>query len=253
MRIRWAKVVAAVAAMAVVGGCAPQTPAPESVPTPVLGWTTDHQCGTTADQVRHTADGLVDRGLRNAGYRTIFVVCDLTVPVSTDTDPALGRYLDERGLSLRVVKAMDPAVRGHVDATLTPPLLRTAMTRLTMSAAPIVFGTDPGALPQAQLSVVGNANVLALDQDSRGAPGAPILDDKERSSRAIGEQGLLVSLTNGQGHARAMSVGVAELGMLGDDTVVATDVWTGRHIKASDGILSISVGPSDTALLRIGV
>lgn len=71
-------------------------------------------------------------------------------------------------------------------------------------------------------------------------------------SRAIGERGLLVSLTNATGAPTDMAVRVTDLGLAGDDLVPARDVWTGERIRAADGSLTIRVDAGDTALLRIG-
>ena len=71
-------------------------------------------------------------------------------------------------------------------------------------------------------------------------------------ANVIGDLGLVASLTNREHLARDMHVDLAELNLAGDDTVAATDLWTGRRIQAAHGALTIRVGGGDTVLLRIG-
>ncbi|MGO3328404.1 hypothetical protein [Gordonia sp. (in: high G+C Gram-positive bacteria)] len=253
VRVRWAAVFALVAcvlsAFGLSGCTADRVPAEE--PTPVLGWVVGDGCGTLADRVRAEADGLVARGVADAGYRSLYVVCDATEPAALE-DPALHAYLGERGLDLAVVPPNDEAVDESIRADTPLPALRTAITRHVMSAQPLVFSGAAALLDDAHLATVANSDVLSIGRDGRRTAGAPIKGDDERYSRAIGSQGLVVSLTNGESGPRDLSFDLAEVNLAGDDIVVATDVWTGRRVQASGGTISVPVASTDSALLRIG-
>ncbi|EGD55286.1 alpha-galactosidase [Gordonia neofelifaecis] len=244
-------VIAAVLVAVGVAGCAEDSDqsAPDGA-VPNLGWLVRSfgTCAATEQQVRDQAQRLVATGLRDAGYRTVLVDCRgagqarYRAPADQRFLAGLGIRLSFLGDTTSVVAADMPRVEA----------LRTAVTRHVMEARPLIPSADLATVPAANIATLANREALELLRDPRAAPGAPVHDDREVYSRAIGERGLLVSLTNGSGADRSMSVGVRELGLAGDDLVPARDIWTGRRITAQDGELTIPVRSGDSALLRIG-
>ena len=101
------------------------------------------------------------------------------------------------------------------------------------------------------LDTLRNAAIIAIDQDSRVVAGAMVDDDPEVWSRAIGEKGLVISLTNRADHARTLSVSLGSIGLVGDASVTGVDAWTGRSFTAQHGELSVPVGVHDTVVLEI--
>lgn len=250
-RTRWAAVLSVVACGVSLSACAvDEEPATE--PAPVLGWVVGDGCATPADRVRSDADGIVDRRIAEAGYRSLYVVCDEAQPPAALAGPVLGEGLGSQDLDLSVVPSSDADVRAAIRADLPLPALRTAITRQVMGAQPLVFDGDVALLDDDHVATVANRDVLDIARDGRRTAGAPIQGDAERQSRAVGSQGLVVSLTNSASSARDMSFDLDEVNLIGDDTVAATDVWTGRRITASSGTITVSVGSTDSALLRIG-
>ncbi|NED60208.1 glycoside hydrolase family 27 protein, partial [Streptomyces sp. SID10244] len=120
-----------------------------------------------------------------------------------------------------------------------------------MMAAPLMAGNDLTRMSQATIDILRNRSILAIDQDQRVSAGAPVDNDPEIWARAIGEKGIVVSLTNRAGHPRRMSVPLTSLGLVGDKTVSAVDAWSGRRYQASGGRLSVDVGVHDTVVLQI--
>ncbi|MCF8587137.1 hypothetical protein [Gordonia liuliyuniae] len=220
-------------------------------PTPVLGWVVGDGCATPPDRVRADGDGIVARGLADAGYRSLYVVCDAAQAPAALDDSALHARLDDQGLRLSVIPSNDADVSAAMRADIPLPALRTAITRHVMAAQPLVFSGEAALLDHAHIATVANRDVLAIGRDSRRTAGAPINGDDERFSRAIGSQGLIVSLTNGESAARDMSFDLDEVNLAGD-VVAATDVWTGRRVHASGGTITVPVASTDSALLRIG-
>ncbi|MCF8571223.1 hypothetical protein L5G32_13185 [Gordonia sp. HY002] len=250
VRARWVGVLALVITCGLSACAADQKSAEE--PAAVLGWVVGDGCGTPVDRVKAEADGLVARGVADAGYRSLYVACDAATKPAALDDPALHGYLDERGLNLSVVPPNDEAVDEAMRADTPLPALRTAITRHVMAAQPLVFSGEVALLDDAHVATVANRDVLAIGRDGRRTAGAPIQGDDERYSRAIGSQGLVVSLTNGSSSARDLSFDLTEVNLAGDDIVAATDVWTGRRVHASGGTVSVPVASTDSALLRIG-
>ncbi|MEE4021815.1 glycoside hydrolase family 27 protein [Gordonia sp. PKS22-38] len=128
---------------------------------------------------------------------------------------------------------------------------RTQMSMWAMMAAPLIAGNDLTRMSTQTLDLLRNRAVIAIDQDERVSAGAPVDDDPEIWARAIGEKGLVVSLTNRDDHPRPMSVSLSSLGLVGDATVSAIDAWTGRRYQAEAGEITVDVGVNDTVLLQI--
>lgn len=240
-----------VAVACAVGACGVD-PSPAEEPAPVLGWVVGDGCGTPPDRVRAEADAIIARGVADAGYRALYVACDADVPPAALVDPGLADFLAERGLHLAVVPSTDEDVSTAMRADIPLPALRTAITRRVMAAQPLVFGGETALLDDAHVATVVNRAVLDIGRDGRRTAGAPIRGDDERHSRAIGARGLVVSLTNDASSTRNLSFELAEVNLAGEDTVAATDVWTGRRVRASDGEIEVPVAPTDSVLLRIG-
>ncbi|MFW0787208.1 glycoside hydrolase family 27 protein [Gordonia sp. CPCC 206044] len=134
---------------------------------------------------------------------------------------------------------------------LTTAQQRTQMSMWAMMAAPLIAGNDLTHMSSETVDLLRNRAIIAIDQDQRVSAGAPVGNDPEIWSRAIGDKGLVVSLTNRSDHPRRMSVTMASLGLVGDKTVNAIDAWTGRRYQASKGEITAPVGVGDTVLLQI--
>nr|EMP11860.2 alpha-galactosidase [Gordonia sp. NB41Y] len=171
-----------------------------------------------------------------SGYQGVTDIVDAVAPLGSRVGP--GAFVDP-----------DMLVVGVGD-TLTPADERTQMSMWAMLAAPLMAGNDLTTMSARTRAVLADAGVIGIDQDPRVQAGAPVGDDPEIFSRALGDKGLVVSLTNRADHPRTMSVALADLGLTGD-TVVGVDAWTGVRHQASGGRLSVEVGVHDTALLRI--
>lgn len=141
-----------------------------------------------------------------------------------------------------------------VGVAAAPPLTlaqqRTQMSMWAMMAAPLIAGNDVTSMSEDIRGLLANPAILAIDQDQRVSAGAPVDRNPEIWARAIGDKGLVVSLTNRQARPRAMSVSLASLGLVGD-SVAAVEAWTGRRYQASRGQLTVDVAPGDTAVLQI--
>lgn len=246
-----AAALAAVAIVAALTGCVRDEPA-RSTPIPEVGWlVAAPPCRASADQIRMQADELIRTGLRDVGFRTVFVDCDGGQRSRYTGDARLTGDLAARGLGVAFPDRAERAAAIDVVRGSTAQV-RSAVTDRVIGAEPLVASADLAAVSQQTLAALRNREVVGFVRDSRNAPGAAVLDAPDIFSRAIGEQGLLISLVNRTPAVREMSVQVTDLGLAGDDLVPARNVWTGQRIRASGGALTIRVPADDTALLRIG-
>lgn len=108
---------------------APDVPARHLAPTPYLGWNTYFALGgdPTEAEVRSIADHLATSGLRDAGYRIVWVDGNWAAPTPRGKDgelvadparfpsgmPALTRYLHERGFQAGIYTDAGPYLEGH--------------------------------------------------------------------------------------------------------------------------------------------
>lgn len=251
LRIRGASGLAAICAV-VLTACAPSPESGPTAPAAVLGFLVGSagDCDATPAGIEGQAEELVRRGLRDAGYTRLFVVCDREVR-SVD-DAGVRKRLEGAGLTVERVRLDDPRVAQVMPGGARPSVLRSVISRRVMLAQSLVFSGTVAELPTESLSVLTNREVIALAVDGQRQPGAPVGGDPNIYSRAIGDRGLLVSLSSRGGSAGPVSVPIAELNLAGDDSVPATDVWTGRRIHSVDGRFTVDLATGDTALLRVG-
>jgi alpha-galactosidase len=211
----------------------PNSGVSESVPGAEFDW------GGVATMTRATNDitpaWSTDAG--PSGYQGITDIVDAVAPLGDRVSD--GRFVD-----------LDMLVVGVGDA-LTPAMQRTQMSMWAMMAAPLMAGNDLTTMSTQTRDILANDAIIGVDQDPRVRAGAIVGDDPEIWSRALGDKGLVVSLTNRGDHARTMSVSLTSLGLNGDASVAGVDAWTGKRYQASDGQLSVPVGVADTAMLSI--
>ena len=203
-----------------------------SVPGAQFDW------GGTATTTRVTNDVTPAWSTANgpSGYQGIVNIVDAAGPLTARVKP--GSFIDP-----------DMLVVGS--SGLTAAEQRTQMSMWSMMAAPLIAGNDLTNMSQQTLDTLRNAAIIAIDQDSRVVAGAMVDDDPEVWSRAIGDKGLVISLTNRSDHARTLSVSLGSVGLVGDASVTGVDAWTGRSFTAQHGELSVPVGVHDTAVLEI--
>lgn len=203
-----------------------------SVPGAEFDW------GGTATTTRVTNDVTPAWSTANgsSGYQGIVNIVDAAGPLTARVKP--GSFIDP-----------DMLVVGS--SGLTPAQQRTQISMWSMMAAPLIAGNDLTNMSQQTLDTLRNTAIIAIDQDSRVVAGAMVDDDPEVWSRAIGEKGLVISLTNRADHARTLSVSLGSIGLVGDASVTGVDAWTGRSFTAQHGELSVPVGVHDTVVLEI--
>ncbi|GAC66552.1 glycoside hydrolase family 27 protein [Gordonia soli] len=198
-----------------------------------------HDWGGVATMTRFTNDiaSAWSNGGGSSGSQGVLDVIDAAGPLTSRVQA--GAFLDPDMLEVGVA------------GPLTDAQQRTQMSMWAMMAAPLMAGNDLTTMTPTVRAILRNPAVIAIDQDQRVTAGAPIGDNREIWTRAIGDKGLVVSMTNRGDRRRLMTVTLSSLGLSGDATVSAVDAWTGKRYDAAKGALSVSVRAGDTALLQI--
>jgi len=148
---------------------------------PPMGWTSRCGVGAKFDDaaVRSIASALVSTGLRDAGYAIVFL--DRGGGALEEDLRGFGlRFGDARqvapcvAISWRSVSdlgASKPGVLAVGTGTLSGEEERTHFTLWVMLAAPLLLGHDVRQTPAESLTILKNAEVIAVNQDGLGKQG----------------------------------------------------------------------------------
>jgi alpha-galactosidase len=145
----------------------------------------------------------------------------------------------------------DPDMLEIGNAGLTDAETRTHFGMWCMLAAPLMLGTDLGALAPATLDAVGNRDVIAVDQDALGRQATRVADDGAHSVwvKPLARGDLAVALLNTSDSAATLSTTLSAIGAA-TGPWRTHDLWSGTRSMTSDR-LSARVQPHGMALFRL--
>ncbi|MFE4210750.1 ricin-type beta-trefoil lectin domain protein [Streptomyces goshikiensis] len=120
-----------------------------------------------------------------------------------------------------------------------------------MMAAPFILSSDVSGLTPAGVAALGNADLIALDQDPMGRQGAVVSSNAtfEVLVRPLANGDRAVAVLNRSGSARDISVPLADIG-LDSCTVNAKDLWSGARTDVSASLTG-KLAAHDTAVWRL--
>jgi alpha-galactosidase len=115
-----------------------------------------------------------------------------------------------------------------------PDMERTHMTLWALLAAPLIAGNDLSAMSGDTRDVLTNAEVLAIDQDTRGTPGRRVLQQGPIQvwARTLADGTQAVAIVNTLNHDLPATLDLAALGF--DGPVKARDLWQHRDLGSID-------------------
>jgi len=145
----------------------------------------------------------------------------------------------------------DPDMLEVGNGGMTGDEYRTHMTLWAMVAAPLLAGNDLRTMSEETRSILMNRDVIAIDQDRLGKPGAVLrkAGDVEVWTRPLAGGAVAVAVFNRGEAAVQASVKLAELGQgLKGKT---RDVWAGRPVKFAKGEFSATAPRHGVVLLRV--
>jgi alpha-galactosidase len=138
------------------------------------------------------------------------------------------------------------------DSRLTPNEQLTHITLWALQAAPLLIGADLTQLDEFTTNLLGNAEVLAVNQDPLGkAAGRTLRNGRtEVWARSLSDGTMAVGLFNRDLVAQTVSVRWSELGLRGDQRV--RDLWRQRDLGPRRDSLSVIVPRHGVMLVKIG-
>lgn len=138
---------------------------------------------------------------------------------------------------------------------------RTHMSLWAIMAAPLLIGADLRAVDPATLEILGNREVVAIDQDPLGVQGRPVSsgDGHHVLVKPLDGGDRAVALFNETDAAATIAAGSEELDLAGLDRAPTgryrvRDVWGSSSwtVDVPGGGIEMAVPAHGTALLRVG-
>ncbi|MCX5384038.1 ricin-type beta-trefoil lectin domain protein [Streptomyces sp. NBC_00083] len=137
------------------------------------------------------------------------------------------------------------------DPGLTADEARSQVALWSMMAAPLILSSDVSALAPAGLAALGNAGLVAVDQDRLGRQAAVVATDGTTDvlARPLAGGDRAVAVLNRSSTARTVSTSLASVGLPGC-RVSAKNLWSGASSSTSSA-LTATVPAHGTAIWRL--
>lgn len=142
--------------------------------------------------------------------------------------------------------------QGSRPTNLTPNEQLTHIALWALQAAPMLIGADLSQIDEWTTNVLGNREVLAVNQDALGKPAGRLSSDGwvDVWARPLADGSMALGLFNRSPEPAAMSVKFSELGLSGSHPV--RDLWQQKDLGASRDQFSATVPRHGVVLVKIG-
>jgi alpha-galactosidase len=119
-------------------------------------------------------------------------------------------------------------------------------------AAPLIAGTNIANASSATLSILGNRNVIAVDQDSLGTQGREVSSSNglDVLAKPLANGDVSVALFNTTGSTATITTSASAIGKSGSSSYTLTNLWTGAT-STTTGTISASVPSHGTVMYRM--
>ncbi|MDH2393305.1 CBM35 domain-containing protein [Streptomyces sp. HNM0663] len=147
----------------------------------------------------------------------------------------------------------DPDMLEVGNGGMTDAEYRTHFSLWAEMAAPLLMGNILSSASPATLQILGNADVIAVDQDPLGKQGTVVSSSSGLvvMSKVLANGDRAVTLTNETTTTQTISTTAAAVGIGGYPSYTVKDLWTGATSTNTSGTFSASVPSHDTVMYRI--
>jgi alpha-galactosidase len=131
---------------------------------------------------------------------------------------------------------------------------RAHMSMWAIIAAPLILGADLTRAPQGVLDIMGNREVIAINQDPAGHQGVTVARDGDTQVivKTLSRPGSkAVALINRGSKPRRAAVDLARLHLDPAARVTVRDLWSGKTSTLEGGRIAADLGPRETVLLVV--
>ncbi|RSM64750.1 hypothetical protein DMB66_19105 [Actinoplanes sp. ATCC 53533] len=142
---------------------------------------------------------------------------------------------------------------GHFGPGLSDDEARSHLALWAMLAAPLIMGADVRNVDQKYIDILGNPDIVAVDQDALGKQGVKVRDDGnyEVFAKPLANGDVAVALLNRSDTAARIATTAAEAGLpAAAPGYLIKDLWT-KQLSQSAATVSASVPAHGTAMLRV--
>jgi len=227
------------------------------------------------NQARPAADRYRAMGeaLRNSGRAIVYSVCNWgqedpwifaqqvggvawrTTGDINDSWGTMTSLLDQQaGLELFSRKGFynDPDMLEVGNGGMTPTEYTTHFSLWALLSAPLLLGNDLRSVSAATLSIVENADVIAVNQDWGGSQGRRLVDngDTEVWGKPMSDGSFAVVLLNRGASATTVSTTAAAIGLGGSSQYTLKDLWS-KNTSTSTGAIAATVPSHGVVMYRV--
>jgi alpha-galactosidase len=145
----------------------------------------------------------------------------------------------------------DPDMLEIGNGGMTDDEYRTHMTLWSMLAAPLLAGNDLSKMTEATKTILTNAEVISVDQDSLGQQGVPVLKDglTEVYARPLASSSRAIAIFNRADEDRIIAVDLTRIGV--DKKASLRDLWTHKESGVKDGHFTQAIPKHGSVLLKV--
>ncbi|MFJ5263466.1 NPCBM/NEW2 domain-containing protein [Streptomyces sp. NPDC088387] len=146
----------------------------------------------------------------------------------------------------------DPDMLEVGNGGMTDTEYRTHFSMWSIMAAPLLIGSDLREASDETFEILGNREVIAVDQDPLGKQGAVVSSEAGRwvVSKEMKDGSRTVALFNETGTAQRVSTTAKAVGLKGASGYTARDLWQHRSYNTA-GTIAATVPAHGTVLLRV--
>jgi alpha-galactosidase len=142
---------------------------------------------------------------------------------------------------------------GHFGPGLSDDEARSHIALWAMMAAPLIMGADVRTVDQKYIDILGNRDIVAVDQDALGKQGVKVRDDGnyEVFAKPLDNGDVAVALLNRSDTAARISTTATEAGLpAAPYGYLIKDLWT-KQLSQTAATISANVPAHGTAMLRV--
>jgi alpha-galactosidase len=146
----------------------------------------------------------------------------------------------------------DPDMLEIGNGRMTDTEYRSHFTLWSMMAAPLIIGTDLRNASAATLNILGNRDVIAVDQDTRGVQAREVRSagGQHVLSRPLSNGDFAVALFNDTTSAQTITTIPSEAGLPASSSYRLFDLWS-KATTTTTGTISASVPAHGTVVFRV--
>ncbi|GIE49247.1 NPCBM/NEW2 domain-containing protein [Actinoplanes nipponensis] len=146
----------------------------------------------------------------------------------------------------------DPDMLEIGNGGMTATEYRTHLSTWAMMAAPLIIGTDLRTASAETLAILGNREIIAVDQDPLGRQATVVSDHAGLMvlDKPLAGGDHAIALYNATDHLAAVGVPAADTGLPAAPAYRLRDLWTGRSVQAA-ATIEAAVPAHGTVVYRV--